>query len=223
MLKNGLVDQIYNIIKDKIINLEFGFGERIDIQKIAEEFGISQTPVREALNRLAKDKLVTISPRKGYYVTEMSLEDVQEIYEIRKIFEIYALEDGMENINFNELEKLKKKMKKELQGKITNGKRKIKFETDKKLHLLIVDSCKNRKLKEMYSQIHDFIKIFQRINPGFKETLEEHMALIDTILKKDTEKAKKLLQIHIENAKERMVKALKNSNLKKKGSAIFST
>lgn len=210
MIKNGLVEQVYGIIKDKIINLELNLGQRIDIQKIAAELGISQTPVREALNRLAKDRLISINPRKGYYVTDISPEDMEEIYDIRRIFEVYALDSAIENIDLYKLKKLKQKMEEELRGRITRKKRKTKFEIDKQLHLLIVNSSKNKKLKEMYYEIYDFIKIFQRMNPGFKETLEEHIALIDTIIKKDTEEAKKLLAVHIENAKGRIIKVFKN-------------
>ena len=210
MIKNGLVEQVYGIIKDKIINLELNLGQRIDIQKIATELGISQTPVREALNRLAKDRLININPRKGYYVTDISPEDMEEIYDIRRIFEVYALDSAIENIDLYKLKKLKQKMEEELRGRITRKKRKTKFEIDKQLHLLIVNSSKNKKLKEMYYEIYDFIKIFQRMNPGFKETLEEHIALIDTIIKKDTEEAKKLLAVHIENAKGRIIKVFKN-------------
>ncbi|MCD6574147.1 GntR family transcriptional regulator, partial [Candidatus Aerophobetes bacterium] len=201
---------VYGIIKDKIINLELNLGQRIDIQKIATELGISQTPVREALNRLAKDRLISINPRKGYYVTDISPEDMEEIYDIRRIFEVYALDSAIENIDLYKLKKLKQKMEEELRGRITRKKRKTKFEIDKQLHLLIVNSSKNKKLKEMYYEIYDFIKIFQRMNPGFKETLEEHIALIDTIIKKDTEEAKKLLAVHIENAKGRIIKVFKN-------------
>jgi len=210
MIKNGLVEQVYGIIKDKIINLELNLGQRIDIQKIAAELGISQTPVREALNRLVKDRLISINPRKGYYVTDISPEDMEEIYDIRRIFEVYALDSAIENIDLHKLRKLKQKMEEELRGKITRKKRKTKFEIDKQLHLLIVNSSKNKKLKEMYYEIYDFIKIFQRMNPGFKETLEEHITLIDTIIKKDTEEAKKLLAVHIENAKGRIIKVFKN-------------
>jgi len=210
MIKNGLVEQVYGIIKDKIINLELNLGQRIDIQKIAAELGISQTPVREALNRLVKDRLISINPRKGYYVTDISPEDMEEIYDIRRIFEVYALDSAIENIDLYKLKKLKQKMEEELRGRITRKKRKTKFEIDKQLHLLIVNSSKNKKLKEMYYEIYDFIKIFQRMNPGFKETLEEHITLIDTIIKKDTEEAKKLLAVHIENAKGRIIKVFKN-------------
>ena len=210
-IETNLVDQIYNILREKIINLELKLGQRIDIKGLAEEFGVSQTPVREALNRLTKDRLVNVIPRRGYYVVKLSAEDMEEIYDIRKIFESYALESAIKNIEVNKLRKLKQRMMEQLQGEVTEQRRKTKFETDKKLHLLIIQSSYNKKLKEMYSQIYDFVKISQRMNPRFKKSLEEHIALIDAILEKDLEKARKLLMLHIDNARDWGIKALKDS------------
>jgi len=210
-IETNLVDQIYNILREKIINLELKLGQRIDIKGLAEEFGVSQTPVREALNRLTKDRLVNVIPRRGYYVVKLSAEDMEEIYDIRKIFESYALESAIKNIEVNKLRKLKQRMMEQLQGEVTEQRRKAKFETDKKLHLLIIQSSYNKKLKEMYSQIYDFVKISQRMNPRFKKSLEEHIALIDAILEKDLEKARKLLMLHIDNARDWGIEALKDS------------
>jgi len=213
-IEANLVNQICDILREKIINLELKLGQRIDIKKLAEEFEVSQTPIREALNKLIKDGLVTINPRRGYYVVKLLAKDMEEIYDLRKMFESYALESGIKNIEVNKLRKLKQKMIEQLQGEVTKQRRKVKFETDKKLHLLIIQSSYNKKLKEMYSQIYNFVKISQRMNPRFKKSLEEHIALIDAILEKDLEKAKKLLMLHIDNARDRGIKALE-SNLYK--------
>jgi len=165
--------------------------------------------VRDALNRLTKDRLVNVIPRRGYYVVKLSAEDMEEIYDIRKMFESYALESGIENIDPNKLRILKQKTE-NLQNETNKRKKRTRFDkTDRELHLLIVQSSPNKRLYKMYSQIYDFVKISQRMNPEFERALEEHMILLDVLLEKNVEKAQHLLKIHIDNAMKEGIKALK--------------
>jgi len=208
-IEANLVDQIYNMLKERIINLELKLGQRVNIKKLAGEFGVSQTPIREALNRLTKDGLVTVIPRRGYYVVKLSAEEMEEIYDLRKMFESYALESGIENIDPNKLRILKQKTE-NLQNETNKRKKRTRFDkTDRDLHLLIVQSSPNKRLHEMYFKLYDFVKISQRMNPEFEKALEEHIALLDSLLEKNIEKAQHLLKIHIDNAMNEGIKALK--------------
>ena len=82
---SNLSHRIYEILKDQIINEELGPGERLLDDKIASSMGVSRTPAREALTRLASEGLVEITPRSGMYVKRLTRKDVEEIYEIRKV------------------------------------------------------------------------------------------------------------------------------------------
>ena len=78
MLKENLVEQLYEIIKERIINLEMKLGQKINIQEISNEFNVSQTTIRDVLIRLSHEGLVTIAPRVGYFVIKASAEDLEE-------------------------------------------------------------------------------------------------------------------------------------------------
>jgi len=88
----NLGEQIYKIIKDKIIWHEIKMGERIIDKKFAGELGISRSMVRQVLTILAKEELLIMIPRNGFYVREITREEIEEIYNIRKILEAYATE-----------------------------------------------------------------------------------------------------------------------------------
>ena len=100
-----------NRIKDKILNLEFELGERINIKNLSEEFHVSTTPIREGIKKLIEYGLIKDVPRKGYYVYFPTPEDIQEIYELRKILEYFALASIKNTIpDLRSFEKLKKRI-----------------------------------------------------------------------------------------------------------------
>ena len=108
-INRTVVDNAYSKLKEDIINLKIELGTRINIQKIAEDFSVSQTPIREALSRLVKDGLVIYKPRKGYYIIQITVKDLEEIYDLRKMIECYALDRGIKNIDQDKLKEILQK------------------------------------------------------------------------------------------------------------------
>ena len=208
MLNPSLVDQIQDILKERIVSLQLKLGEKINVQELTEEFGVSQTPVRDALNMLSQNGLVKIKSRVGYYVVDLSAQDLGEIYDLRKMFETYALKSALNNIDFDKLGQLKRKM--EEIGKETNGrgKRARLHEADKKLHLLIINSSTNKRLRNLFSQIYDFVRISISMGVEWEKSLEQHLVLIDALRKKDLPRAEKILTEHIDYSKDNAIKVL---------------
>lgn len=92
-MNQTIADKIYNKLKENItITSKIKLGQRVNIKKISEDFGISQIPIREALNRLVKDDLIIYKPRRGYYVIKLFYKDMEEIYKLREYFECLAIE-----------------------------------------------------------------------------------------------------------------------------------
>jgi len=212
MLKTSLVDQIYQIIKQKILHLELSWNQRIDTQQLAEEFGVSQTPVRDALNRLAADGLVKIQPRVGYYVMQAGPEDVVEIYDLRIIFESYALPAAIQHLRRAKIEKLKEKMERLQREKMNEDKKRKEFQKlDEQLHRSIIESSNNERLKNFFSQIYDFVIIFQHMDTAISGPLEEHIVFLDALLRQDLDKARSISCAHICNARDRLLKKLKET------------
>ena len=101
-----LVDQVCEIIEEAIINHTFKPGEEIAEYKLAGNLGTSNTPVREALNRLVTDGLVVKKNNKPPKVISLSKKDIEELYDIRIALEVLAVEKATLHINENDLEKI---------------------------------------------------------------------------------------------------------------------
>ena len=103
----NISDKAYNVLLEMIIGGRFESGERLIEEQLAENLGVSRTPLRDAINRLAKDGLVSIQPRKGASVQRFSIDDVMEVYDIRIALEGLATGLAAAKIDLNKLEKLK--------------------------------------------------------------------------------------------------------------------
>ena len=99
----SMEEQVYKIIKNKIIWHEVKMKERIIDKKIAEELGVSRSMVRQVLTILTKEELLTMVPRNGFYVKEITRKEIGEIYNIRKILEGYATEVAVPKISSRDI------------------------------------------------------------------------------------------------------------------------
>ena len=211
-INQTIVGKIYTELKEKIINQQIKLNQRISIKEIAEDFGISQTPIREALNRLIKDELVEYKLRRGYYVIRLSCKDLEEIYDLRKLIEVYALEQGMmrETIDKDLFQKYLQDSI-EMQKEAIEPKKPLKYcIADRELHLSIVKSSLNEKLYKIYMRMYPFVSISQQLDPLYERSLNEHILLIKAILAKNILEAKKILKTHINNCKCDGIESLKD-------------
>jgi DNA-binding GntR family transcriptional regulator len=201
MIKSSLADQIYDIIRERIINLNLDFGERIDVQKLAEEFGISQTPILFALNRLSDTGLVVRQARTGFYVLELTEKDLEEIYDLREMFEVHALKTAIKNVSRSELENLKQRMKSVPQIADDQRRKELFHETDRTLHLMIIEGCGNKKAKELFLYVYGIVRISIFMGVEWEISLKDHVALVDAMLERDLDRARSVLEKHIHESK----------------------
>ena len=200
----NLEDQIYKIIKEKIIWHEIKMGERIIDKKLAEELGVSRSMVRQVLTIFTKEELLIMVPRNGFYVREITKKEIEEIYNIRKILEGYATELAVPKIrsrDIAEVEEMFKNAKKDLE------KNEVKsfIETDIELHELLVNNCGNEYLKKMINEHIDRYAFYRSIDLGrverAKESYFEHYEIFKAVKKKNVQLSASLIVKHIENAK----------------------
>lgn len=208
LVKSALTDQIYEILKQRIINLELKPGTKVDISSLASEFDVSETPIRDALKKLSKDDLIKTESRRGYYVVRLSKKDILEIYDLRKLLESHALESSIRNIESSELRRLKRVWTRLSEVDLQDTDRSKFYLTDQEFHLKIIKKCDNQRLQAVFSQIYDLVRICQHMYMNIDNALEEHMAIIEAIEQKDLNKAKKLLELHIDRARDRVLKSL---------------
>lgn len=192
-------------------------GERIMEIQLAEELGVSRTPVREAIRKLELEGYVAMMPRRGTYVANMSIRDINEIFEIRTALE--SLSNGLaaEHITDEELEHLQRLLV-IIGGYIKDGNIEKIVETDIEFHDLMYHAARNQRLVGIISNLRDQLTRFRTLSmsyPGRLEaTLDEHRTIVEAIANGDRKAASKAAEQHMENSEKTLLKAM--DEIKKK-------
>lgn len=196
-----LREKILETIRDAIIAGALKPGEKVAEPELAERFGISRTPIREAFRQLESEGYLTVIPRKGAVVVSFSEKDVEEFYAIKSILEGYAARRACENLTPRELEKLQT-----INGKLLHlagdGDFKNFFKVHNDFHELFIRAADNEKL---YDLIMNLVGKFQRLRtaslslPGRMHiSVEEHQKIIEAFRSKDAELAENLVRKNAE-------------------------
>ena len=200
-----LSKKVYHILKARIIKGDLTQGGKLFEAKIAEQLGVSRTPVREAIKGLAAEGLVKMTPNQGVVVINVSIEDLQEVLQVRRVLEGLATSVAAKKISQEEIAKLEEIIKK-MSMIISKPKPDVVAysELNAEFHNLILNACGNKRLMKICNNLsssdHRFRIRSLRNNPGrLKYSLKEHQDIVDALKKKDTEQADRLSQIHIDN------------------------
>lgn len=207
--KESLPDQISQEIRNRIINVEIDQGEKIDLTKLEEEFGVSRAPVREALQSLADEGLVEVKPRVGYFAVELTPKQVKDISEMRKLLENHALERSFTKISKGDLKSLKKKsLKLKENGQSDEALRVMFDETDERLHGTIIKEADNAFLKDFAQRIHNLVGLTRHLNQRIHAAIDEHIELLEAMIDEDLKKAKEALNLHLDNVETEILESL---------------
>ena len=197
-----LSQKVYWALKTEIIKGSLKPGTKLSEGKIAKQLGVSRTPIRETLMQLAAEGFVKMNPNQAVVVSNASLEDVQEVLQIRGVLEGLAARLATKTINEEEIKELEKYQKR--MEHYTNKDDVLAFsEMDAEFHELILNICGNNRLiqirKNLSEQAHRY-RIRSLSVPGrLKYSLKEHQEIIEALKRKDAEQADRLSQKHIEN------------------------
>jgi len=197
-----LSQKVYRALKTEIIKGSLKPGTKLSEGKIAKQMEVSRTPIREALRELAAEGFVKISPNQGVVVSNASVEDVQEVLQIRGVLEGLAARLATKTINEEEIKELEKYQKR--MEHYTNKDDVLAFsEMDAEFHELILNICGNNRLiqirKNLSDQAHRY-RIRSLSVPGrLKYSLREHQEIVEALKRKNSEQADRLSQKHIEN------------------------
>jgi len=201
---NALSDRVYDRIYSDIVRGRFAPGERITEMQIAEAEGVSQAPVREALKRLAADRLVTLVPRSGCYVCKLTRDDADCLFEIRKRLECLGLEYAFERFDMSQVKALHEKLQECLK---MVGARFVRQEMklDAQFHELIRKSSGSVDLETLSNALWAKVQLF-RIREAMdmsrvRAAINQHINILGAILSGDKTKAIRLLEEHIEQSR----------------------
>ena len=210
-------DEAYEILKRRILDNEWPAGHLALEQELAEELGMSRTPIREALIRLEKEGLVEVRPRHGMRVLGISAEDMEEIYEILTCLESMAAElvarRGLTDQQRTELNTAVNDMDTALaQDDLETW-----AKSDERFHRLLVDYCGNRRLKSLvdgcFDQAHRARLLTLKLRPKPTSSNEDHRATVNAIERRDPTAAREIHRLHRMRAGEMLVEILNKHGL----------
>lgn len=154
-------ERIYNIITQRILNLEYKPGDIIEEKKIAEEFNISRTPVREALLRLSNKSMINMIPRIGTYVTQIDIKEVKNAYQVKKKLEAFAAELTAEFASEQDVQRLME-ISNEMDTYLGSSDYLKYIEADYEFFRIIRDGCRNELLRDTLEDWNNIIVRFLR-------------------------------------------------------------
>ena len=193
----ALYEEVAEQLRQRIFRRELEPGSWIDELKIAEEFGISRTPLREALKVLAAEGLVTMKVRRGAYVTEMSEKDLRDVYHLLSLLESDAAGVVAERATPEQQQTLR-----DLHAELESaaGNREAFFSVNERFHMALLDMADNRWRSQMVADLRKVMKL-NRHNSLLKsgrieESLTEHRAIMAAMAAQDAQATTQAMQAH---------------------------
>ncbi len=210
-----LREVVFNTLRQAIIQGEFHPGERLLEVTIANKLGVSRTPVREAIRMLELEGLVVMIPRKGAEVANITVKDLKDALEVRMAIEALSVKLACERIDEECMEELKEncmKFKEAINSKLVPAI----VEGDEAFHNTIYKASKNQKLintamtlrEQVYRYRVEYVKDFSYHD----KLILEHDQITMAILKRDAEAAQRIMNEHIYNQEQIVIRNVLNSD-----------
>lgn len=207
-----LRDVVFNTLRQAILTGELKPGERLMEIHLANRLGVSRTPIREAIRKLELEGLVTMIPRRGAEVSQITEKSMNDVLEVRRALDALCVELACERITDEELDNLNKACSDFEQAVKTKDIKRI-AEADVALHDIIVRATGNQRLiqlvhnlsEQMYRYRFEYIKDFSQ----HERLMEEHRIIYESIVKKDKETASREARIHIDNQENAIIRQIR--------------
>ncbi|MCW5256310.1 GntR family transcriptional regulator [Verminephrobacter aporrectodeae] len=193
----ALYEEVAEQLRQRIFRRELEPGDWIDELKIAEEFGISRTPLREALKVLATEGLVTMRLRRGAYVTVVSEQDLRDVYHLLGLLESDAAGAVAASASAAELQALQA-LHAELEA--AAGERERFFAVNERFHMLLLELADNRWRSQMVADLRKVMKLNRHnslLKQGrIRDSLAEHRAILAALLARDAQATERAMRAH---------------------------
>jgi DNA-binding GntR family transcriptional regulator len=200
----ALYEEVAELMRQRIFTRELEPGSWIDEMKIAEAYGISRTPLREALKVLAAEGLVTMKVRRGAYVTEVSARDLSDVYHLLSLLESDAagvVATVATDAQIDELLGIHREL--EAASKLGTGTRERFFEINERFHMRLLEIANNRWRDQMVADLRKVMKLNRHqslLKSGrIDESLKEHQELMTAIAARDPALAIQKMRVHFKN------------------------
>jgi DNA-binding GntR family transcriptional regulator len=210
-LKGGrvLADWVTDSLREAILHGHFEAGEKLNQAAIAQELKVSRTPIREALKRLESEGFVEIRPHRGAFISKVSPQDVQEVYQVRQLLEVDVVRRVTPIIPdevLDELERLLTLRQSELKAGDSNKY----YDNDTHFHDTILSFTENDLVKEILGSLSNRIIRVRRYvllhpDPTLLASIDEHHAILQAMRQRDPEAAAEAMGVHLEKSAQRVL------------------
>ena len=197
-----LNQKVYHALKKAIIRGDIKQNSKLVLTEIAKSLGVSNTPIREAVNKLASEGLVKIIPNKGIIVKEINIDDFREILQIRAFLDGLIIKIALQKITDKEIDETMEIIH-EMEQCVKEDNRITYNDLDIKFHDIFLNIAGNNTLKEIYNKLTEqgyrfrlrTLKITDRMN----KSLKEHKEIAFNVKERNLDEAVRVSQKHIEN------------------------
>lgn len=213
-----LRDVVFNTLRQAILTGELKPGERLMEIHLANKLGVSRTPIREAIRKLELEGLVTMIPRRGAEVAQITEKSMSDVLEVRRALDALCVELACERITEEDLARLKQACDAFEEAVRSRDIKKV-ARADVELHDIIVQATGNQRLvqlinnlsEQMYRYRFEYIKDISQ----HQRLVEEHRRIYDSIVKKDKEAASQAAHVHIDNQKKAIIAQIRSEKKKR--------
>lgn len=201
----------YGELKKRILNGFLRPGTPIPEQALCDSLGLSRTPVREAMNKLASENLIETIPRRGAFVVDLSIKEIKDVFEMRAKLDCMAVRLAIGKIREHDLNGYEAIFRKLIDEHNENGTEDL-TEIDRAFHEVILEAAGNRWLKELVCLMLDRSQLIRSISLKYPGRMEgswmEHLNLIAKLRENDIDGAEACALEHVNNAKNAVIKAI---------------
>ena len=209
-----LAQEAYAGIRRMLYRNEIAPGQKLGYRELAQRLGMSPTPVVQALKRLAHQGLVRHEPNRGYHLEPMSVQDVEEIYELRESLEVALLPRVLAKLDEPGIARLREA----LDGHLAVSRErylKQRLIADMEFHLTLASVSGGRTTLRILRELFDLLYSQYRAEMLFSRPMEaagsEHQAIFDRIVARDLKGAQEALSAHLRNVREHVLEGLRRS------------
>lgn len=204
----SLSDKIEDAIREEILSGALVPRQRISIDELSSRWGVSSTPVRDAIRRLEKVGFLKVSPRRGVYVADFDQRDFKNIFDLRIALECLAIESATDRIPVPELDQIVEAYQRAQKHFIESGDRSLLEDCDPLIHEVVIEYCDNDRVKDNVRDLHNLLDWARcTVSAHRPETYElafpEHIKILDALKARNTVAAQVALREHLKNSFER--------------------
>lgn len=200
MPRQTLADKVYAMLRQSLLNGEIADGSELNQVDLAEQFGVSRVPVREALRRLQAERLLVAMPYQRYTVPSVSPEEILEFIELREELEVFALHKTFMVLREGSLDVAN--IERQLSGQSTRLSGERWLQADYAFHhLLHPTAAIDQMIGDIRERIHRYLQHVVSRKPRREQAIEEHWALFKALIRDDEPEAERILRAHVQRTR----------------------